>query len=1268
VELIDPGVADPDLDCYALCVTQTATDLDDALYFLVSDGTLYAYSTVGAVANLVASAAYDATAHRWLRIRESDGFVFFETAGGVRGPWLTFGTLATPITVTALYARFGLATTAGLGTAKQASIANVNYTAIAEPEFPYGQEIPAGIEFAFGVDPASDPSTWTWTDASENFLSQSLSVSRGRQNESDDVTPTSVSLRLDNNSGDYTPDNPGSAYYPYVDVGTPARLWLDVGSTRLRLATQTFGRAQVDYTPAYVVTGDIDVRIDVCLGAMSYDTIDGILMSVYDAPGGGRSWRLSFQRDAKLSLEWSEDGTFGTYHQALTATPFMPFSARTVIRTTLDVDNGAGGWTVTFYSGESMTGPWTQLGPEITDAGVTSIFASTTDLVVGNESTQTDNRCPQASVYAAQVRDGIDGTVVADPVFVDQASGAPAFVDSTGLLWQMAGGAELTRRAYRVQGTADSWEAVWPWGDLSEQQGAAGFDVGEARTDVGLAGILRRLSAGQLPLESALRRSQSSDITVRSYWPMEDMRESQQIASGLDGGHPLAIFGEIDFASEDSLLGSKSLMRFKSTGSLAGPVAGPFSGHWIADWYVYIPEATASQTTILWVFTTGTVFLWQISIDGTDILIDGYDAFGASVVADAATDFFVGQWCHVRLFVQQNGANIDWTVAYFPIGGSGFGFSGSLAGSVGQPTGVQVPNSAGIDGIAMGHLAFVDALDSTQGDAADGWSGETAVERINRLCGEEGISVAFVGDRGTSARVGAQRVATLVDLLTDAQDADGGILYEDTERSGLIYRTRESLYNQPPNLVLDGLQGQVSNPFSPILDDRLLRNSLTISRTGGSSIVARDDVSIARRGTYTGSGTLNLERDIDLVEASGWLVHLGARPGSRVPSVSTNLGVSPELIDAWLTVDSGARIRVEGLPPQLSTVGAVELLVQGYREQFGPYTYTPQANTTPADSWDVLEITSYPEDLTPVAYEWRLDPDGSYVAVDAASADTTLTIRTPVGPAWSTDVAEVPVDIEVLGERMTVTAVGAVAGSAEFVGAGNYGSSATVSHVAPSVTAANSGDMLICAWSSSSATGTYALPAGMTIGALTDEANSFEDATKTLVASGATGTQTATFSVAQRYAAVSVIAHGSGGPTVEEMVSGSSATEELTLTSTVSAEVGWWVLVLHGWSADSGNNMGAPLGAGWSAVADSADTLSNTARVRAWAREVDEAGVQSVTLPWLTGLSGHGRLYLLSGVTGFTQELTVARGVNGVSRAHSVGESVDLWYRPALAR
>jgi hypothetical protein len=78
--------------------------------------------------------------------------------------------------------------------------------------------------------------------------------------------------------------------------------------------------------------------------------------------------------------------------------------------------------------------------------------------------------------------------------------------------------------------------------------------------------------------------------------------------------------------------------------------------------------------------------------------------------------------------------------------------------------------------------------------------------------------------------------------------------------------------------------------------------------------------------------------------------------------------------------------------------------------------------------------------------------------------------------------------------------------------------------------------------------------------------------------------------------------------------------------------------------------------------------LSNTARVRAWVREVDEAGVQSVTLPWLTGLSGHGRLYLLSGVTGFTQALTVTRAVNGVSRSHSVGESVDLWYRPALAR
>jgi hypothetical protein len=63
------------------------------------------------------------------------------------------------------------------------------------------------------------------------------------------------------------------------------------------------------------------------------------------------------------------------------------------------------------------------------------------------------------------------------------------------------------------------------------------------------------------------------------------------------------------------------------------------------------------------------------------------------------------------------------------------------------------------------------------------------------------------------------------------------------------------------------------------------------------------------------------------------------------------------------------------------------------------------------------------------------------------------------------------------------------------------------------------------------------------------------------------------------------------------------------------------------------------------------------------------AGTYSVTFSSLAGIDdNHARLYVMSGVTGFSQEFTVVRSVNGVVRSHVMGEYVDLWYTPGLSR
>lgn len=133
----------------------------------------------------------------------------------------------------------------------------------------------------------------------------------------------------------------------------------------------------------------------------------------------------------KLTLQWSTDGTAVTTAAGLTAVPFTTEAGW--VRATLDVDNGAGGYTVTFYTAaDSATEPtsWTPLGAAVTvNAGVTSIFAGTSVVEFGS------NLLGGAQMIGCLkrgiIRNGIGGTVVCDADFVAATDDCLAFTEGS---------------------------------------------------------------------------------------------------------------------------------------------------------------------------------------------------------------------------------------------------------------------------------------------------------------------------------------------------------------------------------------------------------------------------------------------------------------------------------------------------------------------------------------------------------------------------------------------------------------------------------------------------------------------------------------------------------------------------------------------------------------------------------------------------------------------------------------------------------------------
>ncbi|MGN9802072.1 hypothetical protein [Micromonospora sp. L32] len=94
------------------------------------------------------------------------------------------------------------------------------------------------VEIAPGANPAADPNTHSWADISDYLRvaeGSRITISRGKSSPLADTVPSQCSLVLDNSDGRFTPRNAIGAYYPSLQKNTPLRV-------RIRQARDLFGR------------------------------------------------------------------------------------------------------------------------------------------------------------------------------------------------------------------------------------------------------------------------------------------------------------------------------------------------------------------------------------------------------------------------------------------------------------------------------------------------------------------------------------------------------------------------------------------------------------------------------------------------------------------------------------------------------------------------------------------------------------------------------------------------------------------------------------------------------------------------------------------------------------------------------------------------------------------------------------------------------------------------------------------------------------------
>lgn len=205
----------------------------------------------------------------------------------------------------------------------------------------------------------------TWTDITARVRgnNDTVTITRGAQNEQgDSLTPNNCTFKLNNADFYFSNRNPSSPNYGHLPQNTQVRFLLE-DPEGMAFApvngypySYAFGDISVENASTadkavLDITGDLDVRVDFDPDPYPGGGLTGyVLIGKYKQTSDQRSWALMLRYDGTLRLYWSTAGTAATLLSA-TSTAAVDFAGgRKYVRATLDVNNGAGGKTVTFYT------------------------------------------------------------------------------------------------------------------------------------------------------------------------------------------------------------------------------------------------------------------------------------------------------------------------------------------------------------------------------------------------------------------------------------------------------------------------------------------------------------------------------------------------------------------------------------------------------------------------------------------------------------------------------------------------------------------------------------------------------------------------------------------------------------------------------------------------------------------------------------------------------------------------------------------------------
>lgn len=1094
-----------------------------------------------------------------------------------------------------------------------------------------------------------------WQDiSSDASYDAGVGIQRGRRGEDGTAPPQESTFELFNADGRYTERNPLSSWYTHLGHNNPHE-------TSLRLAQDT--------APSNVVNGwgSTDPHPEGAWTSYAW-TNSGGASSDYAKTGG----KLTHLTSAANTSRRSQLLDFDQREIDVTYTLTLSFG---------DVTGGTFATDLLFRAQNSTTFYMARV-----------LFATDEQLYVAlyngtNDAIQVTTVVPgiaHAASQALHIRVQAEGSTFRIKIWngADRATSEPYdwdldLTDTSGLNEALLDASGYLAIQSIVGPTNSNVPFTWEYTAVDIRMPLA-FDyisewpqnrdeTGEHQTvNVTGNGVRRRLIQEKKTAISAVRtflRNNVLDATqgIKHYWPLEDSglvtagepevgTASLWLTTGQDTSQS---FGKGTLAPwlgpAVKMLGADSLDTLEPL-SLTGFTA---AGGWMVD---HVRRGAWSNDYLLRVKygSTDITVTFEHSIDEIDV----NDPTGS--VATTYVPPFDGGLHHVRFSILQSGANITWAVY---IDGT-IVLTNTYAGTLTRLREISIDDLVEHSNeFSIGHVAIYDVVfggtPNNAWDAVFGFAGETALNRMERVCGDYDVAFAWIGDQDLTATMGPQQVGALLEVLDNCELVDGGLLGEQRSAASLVYRSLNSMLGRDSHCTLSMAAGEISPPWRPTRDDRLVANKIVAKREDGGeythelssgrmSTAAPEDGGI---GSYEKKIELNVQYDSALPDQASWRVARGTVDEYRYPSVVVELHRSeiwqdnPELYRRLIELDVGDQITLADMGSSYVFDDAPQLVI-GYNRVLNQFEHT-------------LTIVFAPG--SPLR-SGVLDDDEAWIDADttvvdramATSSDTTFRVRSS-SETWTTSVGS-GVPIMLAGEEMLATAIGSASPALVSVGTATHADNASVTPGTPATSAA--GDVMLILAAIRNTAAVPVQPAGWTTVVDGSNAKLFGK----YVASTNEAPPQVTFtggSAGDTTSAVAGVFSGISLTTFDTNTAANASAQNIACTPPETPYGAKTLVVQWGWKQDDWASV-ATL-SGMTEIAEPSSTTGNDQGI-VWDYQVCDGLTVGPTASSFI-VTGGASAVSRSGAAVFhaTQAMTVTRAVNGVTGlVHDAGTAVTV--------